>query len=536
MDIQGFVKRRASPAVPSDQHSVADTSVPRNGKASQTRDASQFHVGYRESREYVKAGEKNGRSKPHGPMMPPVAPPARHVNPQQVDTFDQTMHSDMFGTDADGLDNTSTSILTEQGADYTTARRADPDLVTVHAGTTQFPVSEPRSESDDSEGGTDESEDGDEDEDEDGEIENDAGPFVGDEVRPEVQAMHAMASRFQEFQGMNHADSYPETSSGVPEAYVSDHSYRGESRPVGIAGMGPVMDESLQRTFEGPLVRRPRDPPPRQQIQESYVDGNDWEPMTSGSQYGMAAARQPLAGNARQSKHQATRHAQHHRLNSNGGRAYDDASDRYRHSTIPKFVGVSGQDTGMESGSKHPQTRLRQTRNRVSLPRAQQKGDEDPAGVRSQAKPRQQIELDYDEEVLFKEKEFTELQSEKYDTDPRRHEQEVSNEFSEGSLAEQLKAVAGVDHERQKQYFTTLDIDQWEDAGDWFQEQFAKLMKRMKEKRREKRGLALTFEKEIAQRHEQVVGKRKVTDEALAAMKGAGVHVLETPKKMRRQG
>ncbi|KAL1296957.1 hypothetical protein AAFC00_004559 [Neodothiora populina] len=138
--------------------------------------------------------------------------------------------------------------------------------------------------------------------------------------------------------------------------------------------------------------------------------------------------------------------------------------------------------------------------------------------------------LDYDEADLYK-KEFSQLQAADYDTDPRSKGRQLPQPIPPEELHDQLSALIRADAQQQKDFMCSLNLDEWEEAGDWFMDQFSGILKRFKEQRREKRKLSRGFEEQIASRHEAVAQKKESTEEALDAMKGAGVNVLNTPKK-----
>lgn len=142
------------------------------------------------------------------------------------------------------------------------------------------------------------------------------------------------------------------------------------------------------------------------------------------------------------------------------------------------------------------------------------------------------VELDYDESVLYR-KDFSDLQKDDYDVDPREEPspQGLSKDELESSISDLLKSEAG----QQKAFFASLTLSQWEEAGDVIMDKFTDLMAELKKKRKEKRELSRKFEAKIAIRHKEISLKRKTTDDALKAMRGAGSHVLETPKKMKRK-
>jgi hypothetical protein len=144
------------------------------------------------------------------------------------------------------------------------------------------------------------------------------------------------------------------------------------------------------------------------------------------------------------------------------------------------------------------------------------------------------VELDYDLEELHK-KSFTDLQNDPFEGPPQADVKPAPADSSQMTLTERLETGATRDAQAQKELFASLNIEDWEEAGDWFQEQFANVLRKLKESRRERRKLASAFEQQIADRQVAVTKKRALTDDALSAMKKSGSQVLSgTPKKKQK--
>ncbi|KAG9628891.1 hypothetical protein KCU95_g17156, partial [Aureobasidium melanogenum] len=141
--------------------------------------------------------------------------------------------------------------------------------------------------------------------------------------------------------------------------------------------------------------------------------------------------------------------------------------------------------------------------------------------------------LDYRLEELYA-KDFVELQNEPFDGPPREDVHDTQSDLSK-PLSEILEAVAKLDVRRQKELFSSLKLEQWEEAGDWFQERFSEVFGKLKAARKKRREMASEFEQQIAQRQQALTKKRKITDDALSEMKKSGSLVLDsTPKKKQR--
>jgi hypothetical protein len=144
------------------------------------------------------------------------------------------------------------------------------------------------------------------------------------------------------------------------------------------------------------------------------------------------------------------------------------------------------------------------------------------------------VDLDYKLEELYK-KDFDKLQTEPFEGPLHENVHDAPVDHSPKSLEQRLTAFERQDVQSQKMLFSSLKIEQWEEAGDWFQERFSELFQRLKTARRKRRDLASEFEKRIAQRQQALTKKRKITEDALSEMKRSGSQVLEgTPKKKQR--
>ncbi|KAG9947707.1 hypothetical protein KCU85_g5527, partial [Aureobasidium melanogenum] len=141
--------------------------------------------------------------------------------------------------------------------------------------------------------------------------------------------------------------------------------------------------------------------------------------------------------------------------------------------------------------------------------------------------------LDYELQELYA-KDFAELQDEPFDGPPRGEVPDTQSDLSK-PLSERLKAVAKLDVRHQKELFSSLKLEEWEEAGDWFQERFSEVFGKLKAARKKRRQMASGFEQQIAQRQQVLTKKRKITDDALTEMKKSGSLVLtSTPKKKQR--
>lgn len=131
-------------------------------------------------------------------------------------------------------------------------------------------------------------------------------------------------------------------------------------------------------------------------------------------------------------------------------------------------------------------------------------------------------EGDYDAEVLF-DMDYNELRDESFDKSPRGNEPLLPEDVREKSLEDRLKySREHLDPTAQSQFFSALPTNEWEDAGDWFLDQFSAIIKHTREARQKKRKKAQGFEKEIEERHTHVAKKQRLVEGAMAKMKTQG--------------
>ncbi|KAF2264023.1 hypothetical protein CC78DRAFT_252453 [Lojkania enalia] len=138
---------------------------------------------------------------------------------------------------------------------------------------------------------------------------------------------------------------------------------------------------------------------------------------------------------------------------------------------------------------------------------------------------------DYEPDSLFK-MGYDQLKNQSFDTVPRGVPQVLSEDMLQKPLAEQLEHVQKrLDPTDQIKFFRSLPATEWENAGDWFLDQFQNIIKRTKEARQNKRKLAQEFEVEVEKRHKHIEKKQlKVTD-ALQQMQQQGQGLLRSPMK-----
>ena len=132
------------------------------------------------------------------------------------------------------------------------------------------------------------------------------------------------------------------------------------------------------------------------------------------------------------------------------------------------------------------------------------------------------LDGDYDYKTLLG-MSYDQLKQEDFDTNPRAASQVLTEDILQKPLVERLEFVQrNLDAEKQSTFFTLLSTTEWEDAGDWFLDQFQSIIERTRNARRSKRKLAREFEHEIERRHRHVSKKQHQVEGAMNEMKRQG--------------
>ncbi|KAF2623737.1 hypothetical protein BU25DRAFT_173716 [Macroventuria anomochaeta] len=129
---------------------------------------------------------------------------------------------------------------------------------------------------------------------------------------------------------------------------------------------------------------------------------------------------------------------------------------------------------------------------------------------------------DYNPDVLFK-MDYDQLRDESFDRNPHEADPVLPEDMRDKSLDERLLfAQHKLDPAAQFEFFSALPTNEWEDAGDWFLDQFSAIIKRTREARQKKRKAARDFEQQIEERHKHVAKKQRLVEGAMAKMKAQG--------------
>lgn len=188
-----------------------------------------------------------------------------------------------------------------------------------------------------------------------------------------------------------------------------------------------------------------------------------------------------------------------------------------------RFAASEGEPEDLSrDGSPSPHNpRVTASEKRTSVPRLHEK-------------KRQAIELDYAEDSLRK-MNFDDLKSQPFDSNPRVAPSKIPENLlaadrpgKEATLETRLEYYKSkhVTAPEKQQFFASLSIDDWEEAGDWFLGHFGRIMNELKEARKQRRQISRLYEKEISDREEIVKAGTESLDEEMKAMKVGGLKVL----------
>ena len=131
-------------------------------------------------------------------------------------------------------------------------------------------------------------------------------------------------------------------------------------------------------------------------------------------------------------------------------------------------------------------------------------------------------QLDYDPPKLHT-LTYATLHDEPFDHSPRRS----THSSSPSALSRRLhRILSNHSPEQQSQFFTTLPLSEWREAGEWFNKQFGELTAQLAQKREEQREIARRFEAEVKRREEAVQREMKTVEEEMDEMRRSGGLVL----------
>ncbi|KAK4202847.1 extracellular mutant protein 11-domain-containing protein [Triangularia verruculosa] len=143
--------------------------------------------------------------------------------------------------------------------------------------------------------------------------------------------------------------------------------------------------------------------------------------------------------------------------------------------------------------------------------------------------------LDYNDAELYR-MSYSDLRKEAFDYDPQAAaaieqqtsaKQQLPPPHPGGSIEQRMEYYKSQGSLDQHQFFTRISVDEWDEAGDWFLEQFGAVVQKFKKARKSKRQLIAQFEDEISAREEAVRGKIEGIGRTLEDLKHEGQNMMQ---------
>ncbi|OAQ63083.1 extracellular mutant protein 11 domain-containing protein [Pochonia chlamydosporia 170] len=145
--------------------------------------------------------------------------------------------------------------------------------------------------------------------------------------------------------------------------------------------------------------------------------------------------------------------------------------------------------------------------------------------IPAKEKKRRRPSLDYDDKILSS-MTYQDLQEEPFDVVPQALGMNGGHDASASKLTTRLEQFQQQGEREQHQFFSNMSIDDWENSGDWFADQFSGIMNRLRNARREKRQMIREFETEASHREEAIRVRTDTIDRKLTRMKHDGQRVV----------
>jgi len=140
-------------------------------------------------------------------------------------------------------------------------------------------------------------------------------------------------------------------------------------------------------------------------------------------------------------------------------------------------------------------------------------------------------DTDYSQEALRSMK-YEELAAESFEDDPAAPTTAL-DVFNELPLSQGLSHMLRQQPQEQDNFLASLPLQQWQEAGEWFKVEIAKLNERMMESRDKRREIGRRYENDVEKRYNEVMKERSVYEKALSGMAFSGQTVITqgTPRR-----
>jgi hypothetical protein len=306
--------------------------------------------------------------------------------------------------------------------------------------------------------------------------------------------------------------SYPSTTSGQPD-FEKDTSDQNDRDFV----FQPLTVQPK------PNSNQPHSTPHQQQTRQRHVPTSSQPPTYSqtfqASNYNQAVQRSSLARkNQSSSRYNPTPHAHQYQPAPHHDAAFLGGQIRTKE---PRGLDERAQQTAPTRIQNAPAEESERVKRPIQVPPTPQ-----PAAEGTYVEQTAERIEDYEDDELF-EMRYEDLKNETFDTKPHAEPHILSDDMRSKPLKDRLEYVQkSLDDSGQTKFLSSLPTNEWEDAGEWFLDQFKSLVGRAKRARQNKRKLAKEFEEEVGKRHDQVVKKRKTVDDALNQMQKKGTGLL----------
>lgn len=239
----------------------------------------------------------------------------------------------------------------------------------------------------------------------------------------------------------------------------------------------------------------------------------------------------PLAANARLSKTQDRLQSQVQPSNTvPTSRSTVDSSNRMG-ARSGRFEGPVQQEPYNAEENNHGDDESLTSSMDVTPPRSDNQHLQSSLSATSK-RPHEMEDLDYPFENLCH-MSFDKLVNEPFSVNDKPQSKDPKAPLDADSLAEKLAQFKHKAQGEQLDLFSQMSLEEWEESGDWFLEQFGLLLINMKKARKDKRALGKQYEDHITKRQEQVQAVSEGLDAEMKAMRDVGRN-LTRPRRKRK--
>ncbi|KAG5979532.1 hypothetical protein E4U55_005067 [Claviceps digitariae] len=182
-------------------------------------------------------------------------------------------------------------------------------------------------------------------------------------------------------------------------------------------------------------------------------------------------------------------------------------------------LGDFGETMALPKAKKHYEPHIKSARDGLHKP------SKVARNVQQKDKKRRRQSLDYDDKVLSS-MTYQDLQGEPFDVVPQLPGMLNGHDSAASKLVTRLEQFQQQGEREQLQFFSHMTIEEWENAGDWFVDQFTDIMSRLRQARRNKRKMVAAFEMEASEREEAIRSRTDAIDKKLTKMKQDGQRVV----------